>query len=69
MKKTEETIKKHISTIGLTPLQWVGLLKAMGEYGKYCAEEAFSAGFREGKEYYPSTFSEFWSEFQKEGTK
>ena len=45
------------------------IIEAMQEYGKYCAEEAFSAGFREGKEYYPNTFSEFWSEFQKEETK
>lgn len=40
------------------------------EYGKYCAEQAFTAGFYEGQEYYPSTFSDFWSEFQsKEETK
>ena len=44
--------------------------QAMLEYGKYCAEQAFTAGFYEGQEYYPSTFSDFWSEFQsKEETK
>ena len=35
------------------------------EYGKYCAEQAFTAGFYEGQEYYPGTFSDFWSEFQR----
>ena len=68
MNKAEEILNEYgcpeIPFDENVTMFYPSILSAMQEYGKYCAEQAFTAGFYEGQEYYPSTFSDFWSEFQ-----
>jgi hypothetical protein len=58
MNKKEEIFKNNIPSFPEKSL----ILKAMEEYGKYCAEEAFDDGFIES---YRPKFSEWWKEFQR----
>ena len=54
MNKKEEIFKNNIPSFPEKSL----ILKAMEEYGKYCAEQAWAfAGVK--------TFNEWWSEFQR----
>lgn len=54
MNKKEEIFKNNIPLFPEKSL----ILKAMEEYGKYCAEQAWAfAGVK--------TFNEWWSEFQR----
>ena len=54
MNKKEEIFKNNIPSFPEKSL----ILKAMQEYGKYCAEQAWAfAGVK--------TFNEWWAEFQR----